>query len=111
MFILVVTPKRLNNGESREASISPSYLSVFSNLLQSSYQALCETAICRLACREPNRRTRFRHINSDGGSIARAPVLTVLLSTHVSDVAKIISEQNIGAVIVARDFEPLGIIT
>ena len=45
------------------------------------------------------------------GSIARAPVPTVLLSAHVSDVAKIISEQNIGAVIVARDFEPLGIIT
>jgi CBS domain-containing protein/sugar-specific transcriptional regulator TrmB len=45
------------------------------------------------------------------GSIARASVPTVLLSTHVSDVAKIMSEQNIGAVIVARNFEPLGIIT
>ena len=45
------------------------------------------------------------------GSIARAPVPTVLLSTHVSDVAKSMSKQNIGAVIVARDFEPLGIIT
>jgi len=45
------------------------------------------------------------------GSIARALVPTVLLSTHVSDVAKSMSKQNIGAVIVARDFEPLGIIT
>jgi CBS domain-containing protein len=45
------------------------------------------------------------------GSIARAPVPTVLLSTHISDVAKSMSKQNIGAVIVARDFEPLGIIT
>jgi CBS domain-containing protein len=45
------------------------------------------------------------------GSIARAPVPTVLLSTHVSDVAKSMLKQNIGAVIVARDFEPLGIIT
>jgi CBS domain-containing protein len=45
------------------------------------------------------------------GSIARALVPTVLLSTHVSDVAKSMSKQNIGAVIVVRDFEPLGIIT
>lgn len=44
-------------------------------------------------------------------SLTRAPVPTVLLSTHISDVAKIMSEENIGAVIVARDFEPLGIIT
>ena len=45
------------------------------------------------------------------GSIARALVPTVLLSTHVSDIAKSMSKQNIGAAIVARDFEPLGIIT
>jgi CBS domain-containing protein len=44
-------------------------------------------------------------------SIARMPVPTVLLSTHVSDVAKIMVEQNVGAVVVARDYEPLGILT
>ncbi len=44
-------------------------------------------------------------------SIARAPVPTVLLSTHVSDVATIMVKQNVGAVVVARDYEPLGIIT
>lgn len=45
------------------------------------------------------------------GSVARAPVPTVLLSTHVSDVAKIMVKQNVGAVVVARDYEPLGMIT
>jgi len=45
------------------------------------------------------------------GSIARAPVPTVSLSTHVSDVATSMAKQNVGAVVVARDFEPLGIIT
>jgi CBS domain-containing protein len=45
------------------------------------------------------------------GSIARAPVPTVLLSTHVSDVAASMAKQNVGAVVVARNFEPLGIIT
>jgi len=45
------------------------------------------------------------------GSIARMPVPTVLLSTHVADVAKILVNQNVGAVVVVRDYEPLGIIT
>jgi CBS domain-containing protein len=45
------------------------------------------------------------------GSIVRAPVPTVLLSTHVSEIAKIMVKQNIGAVVVARDYEPLGIVT
>jgi len=44
-------------------------------------------------------------------SIARAPVPTVLLSTHVSEIAKIMVKQNVGAVVVARDDEPLGIVT
>jgi CBS domain-containing protein len=44
-------------------------------------------------------------------SIARAPVPTVSSSAHVSDVAKILVKQNVGAVVVARDYEPLGIIT
>jgi len=44
-------------------------------------------------------------------SIARSPVPTVLLSTHVSEIAKIMVKQNVGAVVVARDYEPLGIIT
>jgi CBS domain-containing protein len=45
------------------------------------------------------------------GSIARAPVPTVLLSTHVSEIAKIMVRQNVGAVVVVRDYEPLGIVT
>ena len=45
------------------------------------------------------------------GSITRDPVSAVLQSTHVSDVAKIMVEQNVGSVVVARDYEPLGIIT
>jgi CBS domain-containing protein len=45
------------------------------------------------------------------GSIARSPVPTVLLSTHVSEVAEIMVKQNVGAVVVARDCEPLGIVT
>jgi CBS domain-containing protein len=44
-------------------------------------------------------------------SSARAPVPTVSSSAHVSDVAKILVKQNVGAVVVARDYEPLGIIT
>ncbi|HJW65750.1 MAG TPA: CBS domain-containing protein [Candidatus Bathyarchaeia archaeon] len=43
--------------------------------------------------------------------IARDPVPAVLLSTHISDIAKIMVEQNVGAVVVTRDYEPLGIIT
>jgi CBS domain-containing protein len=45
------------------------------------------------------------------GSVARQPVPTALLSTHISDVAKIMVEKNVGAVVVTRDYEPLGIIT
>jgi len=45
------------------------------------------------------------------GLIVRDPVSTVLLSTHVFDVAKIMVEQNVGSVVVVRDYEPLGIIT
>ena len=45
------------------------------------------------------------------GSITRDPVSAVLQSTHVSDVAKIMIEKNVGSVVVTRDFEPLGIIT
>ncbi len=45
------------------------------------------------------------------GSITRDPVSSVLLSTHVFDVAKIMVEQNVGSVVVVRDSEPLGIIT
>jgi CBS domain-containing protein len=45
------------------------------------------------------------------GLIVRDPVSAVLLSTHVSDVAKTMVEQNVGAVVVTRDNEPLGIIT
>lgn len=44
-------------------------------------------------------------------SIARTPVPTVLLTTHVSEIAKILVEQNVGAVVVTRDYEPLGIVT
>lgn len=44
-------------------------------------------------------------------SIARSPVPTVLLSTHVSEIAKLMVKQNVGAVVVARDAEPLGIVT
>ena len=45
------------------------------------------------------------------GSITRDPVFAVFQSTHVSDVAKIMVEQNVGSVVVTRDYEPLGIIT
>jgi CBS domain-containing protein len=45
------------------------------------------------------------------GLIVRDPVSAVLLSTHVFDVAKIMVEQNVGSVVVVRDYEPLGIIT
>ena len=44
-------------------------------------------------------------------SIVRAPVPTVLPTTHVSEIAKVMVEQNVGAVIVTRDYEPLGIVT
>ncbi len=45
------------------------------------------------------------------GPIVREPVSVVLLSTHVSDVAKTMVAQNVGSVVVVRDHEPLGIIT
>ena len=45
------------------------------------------------------------------GSIARAPVPAVFLSTHISDITKEMLKWNIGAVVVVRDDEPLGIIT
>jgi len=45
------------------------------------------------------------------GSLARKPVPTALLSTHVSDIARMMVKQNVGAVVIARDYEPLGIIT
>ncbi len=44
-------------------------------------------------------------------SIARMPVPTVTLSTPVFDIASIMAKRNTGAVIVTRDFEPLGIVT
>ena len=44
-------------------------------------------------------------------SVARSPVPTVFPSTHVSDIARIMVNQNVGSVVVVRDFEPLGIIT
>lgn len=45
------------------------------------------------------------------GSIARIPVPSVAPSTPVTKIAAIMAKQNIGAVIVARDFEVLGIVT
>jgi CBS domain-containing protein len=45
------------------------------------------------------------------GSLARMPVPTVTRSTPVFEIASIMAKRNIGAVIVVRDFEPLGIVT
>ncbi len=45
------------------------------------------------------------------GSIARIPVPTVSPSTPITKIASTMARQNIGAVIVARDFEVLGIVT
>ncbi len=45
------------------------------------------------------------------GSIARIPVPTVSPSTPITKIASTMAKQNIGAVIVARDFEVLGIVT
>ena len=45
------------------------------------------------------------------GSIARMPVPTVNRSVPVSEIASLMVNCNIGAVIVARDAEPLGIVT
>ena len=45
------------------------------------------------------------------GSIARMQVPTVNRSTPVSEIASLMVKCNIGAVIVVRDAEPLGIVT
>lgn len=45
------------------------------------------------------------------GSIARMPVPTVNRSETVSEIASLMVNGNIGAVIVVRDAEPLGIVT
>jgi CBS domain-containing protein len=45
------------------------------------------------------------------GSIARLSVPSVSASTPVTEIASIMTKQNIGAVIVTRDFEVLGIVT
>jgi CBS domain-containing protein len=45
------------------------------------------------------------------GLIARIPVPSVNPSTPVTKIASMMAKQNIGAVIVARDFEVLGIVT
>ncbi len=45
------------------------------------------------------------------GSIARMSVPTVNRSTPVSEIASLMVKCNIGAVIVVRDAEPLGIVT
>jgi len=45
------------------------------------------------------------------GSIARMPVPTVNGSESVSEIASLMVNGNIGAVIVMRDNEPLGIVT
>ncbi|HLN46514.1 MAG TPA: CBS domain-containing protein [Candidatus Sulfotelmatobacter sp.] len=44
-------------------------------------------------------------------SIARVPVPTVLLTTRISEIAQVMVNRNVGAVVVTRDYEPLGIIT
>jgi CBS domain-containing protein len=45
------------------------------------------------------------------GSIARMPVPTVNRSETVSEIASLMVNGNLGAVIVVRDAEPLGIVT
>jgi CBS domain-containing protein len=45
------------------------------------------------------------------GSIARIPVPTVAPSTPLTRIASTMAKRNIGAVIVTRDFEVLGIVT
>ena len=45
------------------------------------------------------------------GAIARIPVPTVAPTTSIAKIASIMAKQDIGAVIVARDFEVLGIVT
>lgn len=45
------------------------------------------------------------------GSIARIPVPTVPPATSVTKVASIMAKKNIGAVVITRDFEVIGIVT
>ena len=45
------------------------------------------------------------------GSIARIPVPTVAPSTPITQIASTMANRNIGAVIVTKDFEVLGIVT
>ena len=45
------------------------------------------------------------------GSIARMPVPTVNSSETIAEIASLMVNHNIGAVIVMRDTEPLGIVT
>ena len=45
------------------------------------------------------------------GSIARMPVPTVKEPDHVSEIASLMVDCNIGAVVVMRDTEPVGIVT
>ncbi len=45
------------------------------------------------------------------GSVARMPVPTVSGTATVFEIASVMAEFNIGAVIVTREFEPLGIVT
>ena len=45
------------------------------------------------------------------GSIARIPVPSVDTSTPITTIASIMARQNIGAVIVTKDYEILGIVT
>ena len=50
-------------------------------------------------------------VNQVVGSIARSPIPSVGLTTPLTEVASIMAEQDIGAVVVTRDFEALGIVT
>ncbi|MCL5877578.1 MAG: CBS domain-containing protein [Candidatus Bathyarchaeota archaeon] len=45
------------------------------------------------------------------GLLARIPVPSVGISTPVATIASIMAKQNIGAVVITRDFEVLGIVT
>ncbi len=45
------------------------------------------------------------------GLIARIPVPSVDIATSVATIASIMAKQNIGAIVITRDFEVLGIVT
>jgi CBS domain-containing protein len=49
--------------------------------------------------------------NTIVGSIARIPVPSVTPSTPINKIASIMAKENIGAVIVVKDFEVLGVVT